>query len=290
MKVIRDPELKCWAFIPDGTFDLVDSTVKANKARPWYSAIRDRAWCGHNFQTWDDMAAFMRKPDEATVEDIRQTMEDFRDEIREIPETIKRKREWNKIGGNVSVTRAIGGNPNFMYRFHRQKHTGPKNITIVFNSDAFCDMDPKRFRWGGIAVAAVTDLLEDAGYMCEIWIEEGGKESFAYKDRECRDSYTVFKVKGSSDTLDLDLLGKVFSPWFLRTAIFGAKVAVPENVDCQSLGAVWPNPDEKYMNKYMDAEIGTIKYRVPFTNSKERAVEVARNLLQQVAQKSENSP
>jgi hypothetical protein len=280
MKVVRDPELRGYAFLATGPFDLAEATIKANLARTWYNGpINAGYWIGKHFSSWPDVMKALTTPDTQAVEEVHRMMDEFRTEVRELPITIKRKRNWNKTVGNVSVSRAIGGNPNFMYRFNRQKHTGPKNVVIIYNSDAAGGQSPDSFRWGGIACCAIVDLLEDAGYLCEIWVTEGGRASF--RDRECPHSFTTAKIKDSGDALDLDLLAKVFSPWYLRTAIFGAKLAVPEEADMQSLGYVWP-AIQPWEDKYMEASIGVIKVRIPFTYSKELALMEARKAIQAV--------
>jgi len=285
MKVIRDTDEGMYAFVTDGVWDLAESTIKAAKTRKWMdsSVLGDRCyWTGKCFQTWDEVMTTLRTPDPENLAKIQEVMDNFRTELRELPETIKRKREWNKSVGNVSVSRAIGGNPNFMYRFHRQKHTGPKNIVFVFNSDATGGDDAAGLTWGAVACSAVIDLLEDAGYMCEVWVTKAGKGTFI--DPQCRHSFVSAKVKDCGQMLDLDLLAKVFSPWFLRTALFGARLACPPHADKGQLAGVWFHYPDRLEQKYMDAMSGVLKFRFTTTSNKQGAIAQATAVLKKVGE------
>lgn len=274
------PSLRGIAFVTEGVWDLVESTIKGAKTKKWYNyALRSEFWNGRRFESWDDLMTVMKTPDPKTVEEISLIMDEFRTEIREMPITIKRKRHWNKSVGNVSVPRAIGGNPNFMCRYNRQKHTGPKNIVLVYNMDATYDMRPESMRWSGIAMAAAVDLLEDAGYLCELWVTKAGKVTF-YGNHP--NSFVSARVKGASDTLDLDLLGKVFSPWFLRLAMFGIRLNCPPNVDKGQLAGVWYGYPDLWETRYMDATTGVYKTRVTSTRDRTAAINMVTSLIRKM--------
>lgn len=89
--------------------------------------------------------------------------------MREItPPTVKsrqRRVTWRDDGDELSIDRAMRGQWDSAWRTSRRVWTaGPTTVTLVAGWGGNCDKTPEQLFWRSAAAAALTDVLESAGY------------------------------------------------------------------------------------------------------------------------------
>lgn len=121
-------------------------------------------------------------------------------------------------GTRVDVDALIRGAPRAWGRYERSKRTqGDRTIALYVTLAGNCGLTAAQISWAPVPALVVADLLEAAGYRCEIW----GVSQSRYR---ADDSITVrFPLKRAEDTLDLNTVARVCCPAVLRAITFSVE-------------------------------------------------------------------
>lgn len=128
--------------------------------------------------------------------------------------TLKSDTFYSTSGACVDVGRYLSGEPEDMLEFEMTESAGKKIFTVTLNVAASACVHADTLYNRGAAVIALVDLLEKAGYSCEI---------MAVDPRERNGKLCVVRVpvKVAGQHLDQDRLAfAVASPSFLRRLLF----------------------------------------------------------------------
>ncbi len=172
--------------------------------------------------------------------------------FKKISSRIPKRRIMNDIvGGTVVVGRYLTGMPDHMMRYKQTKQTrygkGKKNLHIVFNQSASGIIPPGVLQARGAAVAALSQLLEFAGFTVDVTLVSAHR-GFNF-DKNLTWQMRV-PLKRSGAVFDVSRLAYGLShPSCLRRLTFGA---IEGSDDYQSLGAPmeisqWVNDGDLYI-------------------------------------------
>lgn len=84
-------------------------------------------------------------------------------------EAIRRRPKWGDEGDMLCPDRAMRGDWDIAFQSSGFLRTnGSKIVTIVGAFGGNCDRSAEELFWNGVQIAVVTDVLEGAGYQCEV--------------------------------------------------------------------------------------------------------------------------
>lgn len=121
-------------------------------------------------------------------------------------------------GTRLNVDRALQGMPDAWGRFERSKQVAgtQRTIALYVPLSGNCNLSAREIAWSPVAALVCADILEGAGYRCEIW---GIEQTISMHAR----GYSItcrFAVKQAEDTLDLNSIARLAHPSVLRGICF----------------------------------------------------------------------
>jgi hypothetical protein len=140
----------------------------------------------------------------------------------DIPFAERKRRMRSVAGGSVSVGRMLSGDPKHMNRrVHQPKH---KRVTLMVETVMWEGILAENAMLRALLIASVIDLLEQQGYMCEIYAVSASKSIY---DRQAQ-THLCVQLKQAGERLNiLDIAFALGHPAFLRRMKFACEGVVP---------------------------------------------------------------
>lgn len=123
------------------------------------------------------------------------------------PESIRRRMTWGADGDDLNIDRALRGDWDTAYRTsHRVKTTGNKIVTLVSSFGGNCGKSAEQLFWSGAQMLVTAELLELAGYQCEV-------RGIHFNDFRSTTKKLALDIccKKAGDPLRLDTIASVFA-------------------------------------------------------------------------------
>lgn len=135
----------------------------------------------------------------------------------EAVEAIRRRPKWGEDGDSLCVDRALRGDWDVAFQSSALLRTnGTRIVTIAGAFGGNCNRTAEQLFWNGIQIAVVSDLLESAGYQCEI---VGIANALHFQDSVFGANCIVAKRAG--EPLRVDQIASVFAhAGVFRTFVF----------------------------------------------------------------------
>lgn len=227
------------------------------------------------FNSWDDMKRAVKEPWEEGIKKVNTMLEELHAQNLPTPKSRKRKARWSEVDGDIDVERVMQGEPEFMRLVKRDMAHGPTAVALLCNLDAYAGDTPETVFWRGAAATAAADLLEEQGYLCEIWMWCAG--TGVYKKYPNQFNTCCFKHAG--DPIDINSLINGLSSWFCRFGLFGSFLAcTTDTAKCYGR----PDTTLGKWRKWMEITEGVLELEMPFVTTKQEAMEGAKKILQTV--------
>jgi hypothetical protein len=144
-------------------------------------------------------------------------------------EAIRRRPKWGDEGDALCPDRAMRGDWDIAFQSSGFMRTnGTKIVTLIGAFGGHCNRTPEELFWNGIQIVVVSDLLESAGYQCEII---GANNNCQRPDNTI--GFTGIIAKQAGDPLRIDQIASVFAhAGVYRTIGFELIVRTPTAVGC----------------------------------------------------------
>ncbi len=277
-------------FIHD-TVQQVAAHCKANTSR----SGRGGEWEGRTFEGgWDEVAKAFAEPWKEGIEKVDKMMEEILASDLEPPKSVRRKNRWDETDGEIDVDRVMVGEPEYMRRAFRSPQNGPRNVAIMCNTGNTGGFTADQIFWRGAAAIAAVDMLEEAGYQCEVWVwnhamgcfggsSYGGNRKGSYTSSTGGSSFFFSaKLKDCGDPLDRDRLTNALSAWFFRTVIFGMR----DVVQSRRFGSGSSYPILGKWADHIDVTEGITKIEMGAPTNREAAIAAAKKVIEDVTGRS----
>ena len=203
----------------DGPLHMVEEIRQVDSVSEVKRDLANKSFhgCPLDLRTVDDLRGALVKTWREGIALVERTAASLRDVEMPAPVARRRSKVWAEDGDEVCEERLERGQP--CWRSTRRKPMpGSKVVTLGVGVAASAMHSPESLAWRTAAAVVLAELLEPAGFACEIvaYRYSGGM----YVDG--RDSIIVCPVKEASAPIDIGTLVNVLSPWFYRTAFFAA--------------------------------------------------------------------
>lgn len=235
--------------------------------------LYDHQWIGRKFAGWDDVIKAVDGTWTEGVDKIEELAARIGRENLPRPTVIRRRREWNDIGGaEVCLDRYRAGDP-FRRDAVKVRTHGPRVITLLTQVGENCDMSSEALFWRGALAVVLARMIEDAGYRAEI-------KAFSQVERTWADGTGLLNpvvLKEAGDPLDIGSLANATSGWFFRTVSF-ASFLIPGKPLSWGLGRAINMTPEAAAFMCGDAH----RWELNGVFNMDTAVKLARKLLQQL--------
>jgi len=279
MKIIKDTKLRGHAMIFDGILDLANSThdaIKQGASLPDYQSLAYRSnWLGRTFSSWEQVVEACRSHWPKGMDIVKAMIEELKKQPLPQPKSRKRKARWSEDDGEVEVGRFLAGESAFYRDVRRDNVHGPETLTLLCNLDASGGIDHNEIFWRGAAAVAICDLLEDAGYSCEVWMWGVGDGTW---NNDLPTVFTAVPLKKAGAPLDLNCLVAGLSAWFLRSLVFHSYLIADRHV---MRGWGQPNYNIGKWVNYIPANQDDIRH-VPMAETALEAVHSAYKILKEL--------
>jgi hypothetical protein len=261
-------------------FDSAEEVLKSAENPRGYSrmdyAFQNSKWTGAYLPDWDSVRTKVR----GSWEEGRKRVEAIKNKVGSgnlpKPESRTRKHRWSEDDGEVNSDRLLRGESDFYRETYRTHKTGAQNITILTHLGGSCNRSSENLFLSAAATIAVLDLLEEAGFSCDIWGYSVVAKAWARND----DTYMMgVKLKDSGSPLDVDSLVSICSGWFFRTAGIGS-VDDREGAHAADGYGRPLNSIGRFVS-YLDLE-NTIVVEMPDVYSEDQAIEAARDMINSI--------
>lgn len=214
----------------EGPLEMVRMARDANKGANPFKRIKGFNWpgrvCGPD--DWAKASSFLEKPWPEAVSMIRYVVDRIRNSGKlPVPKSVKRKPKWSDRDGEVDVDRAIVGDPEYMRQAIRLRLNSPNHVALITNMEVikgWWSTNPSGVFFRSAAAIAVSEILEEQGYTCEIWFWNRGFGVYPAPDDE---QFTACRVKAGHDLTDPHALCDAMSDWFTTNVVFGSYAACP---------------------------------------------------------------
>jgi len=139
------------------------------------------------------------------------------------PKSLKRKQRWEfDDGEELNLDRLKVGLPH-LRNTYRQHRPGPLTATIVANVSTNANKRGREVMMRGGAAAALTELMESAGYRIELWAGDVSSGAHNNDPRGAKHHFSTVRLKNASDPLDSSALVNATSGWYFRTIFFASE-------------------------------------------------------------------
>ena len=192
------------------------------------------------------------------------------------PQNTRRVRRWSDADGEVVVDRVMSGDAAYMETRRREWRAGPSAVAIMIPLGGSHIYSNQELLWKGAAGAALIELVEEAGYGCEVWGYSNTLDSYRVSPRN---SFTAVRVKDAGELVDTDALCKLVAPWFFRTVIISSKGAAGDLTS--TFGR--PDAEERVVRplaaKHLDIPAGVPQVYCPLVFTRTDAVRKTKELI-----------
>lgn len=123
--------------------------------------------------------------------------------------------EKRLMGTRVDVNAALRGEPRAWGRFERVRSNGVRTVALHVPVGGLASRSLDEMGWGPVAAIVIADILEGAGYRCEIWAS-----SLSESSRSGFDAYAARAVlKRAEDPCDINAIARIAHPDFFRGVV-----------------------------------------------------------------------
>lgn len=207
----------------DSMVDLADYSRKSKDAELKVILARS-SWVGREFKELEQA----RKAAVELWENGMDVLAMFVERLSkiELPQLKSKKRTTtysDTEGDEIDMDRMAQGLP-YWKKTTREDTTGPAEVTVVIDTTTSSGYDPDDILWRGAAAIALTKILEEKGYVVELWVVNG---SYLFINQRFP-VMTACCLKKTSDPLDTATLVNMVSGWLYRTITFSVLYAICE--------------------------------------------------------------
>jgi hypothetical protein len=209
--------------------DCGDYYRRARKQNRADDVLTDPKWRGlpKPVKTWEQLTELVQS---VWVKGVN-LYESFRPQIESVdlpqPVSMKRKRRFNNVSGEVDIDRAMKGEQDLFVEAKRSSIHGPAAYRIVIPMSYSSSVDEADIIWATVSAAVMADVLEDSGRQCEIHMVFGGLGSYPSNPEGIRHSFEAVCCKETNDPLDIVSIMNATSAWFFRTVGFSMQDSHP---------------------------------------------------------------
>jgi hypothetical protein len=153
------------------------------------------------------------------------------------PTSIRRRRERADQGAELDIHAVYRGDLSRAWtRSRRKASSGVRNLSLIVDLAANCDVTADQLFWRGAAALRLTAALTDAGYNVGIF----GAASGTNADTEGTVDYCqIVSIKDPDQPLDMDRLAALTAmPGFFRTSLFTGIVKCCDMADKVAAGSL----------------------------------------------------
>lgn len=178
----------------------------------WFSSKYD--WWHGGIHSFEDIAKLVRDGDAET----RNKLEAARREASAlaVPVAQSIRPAWTDrqlVGTRVDLAAALAGQPRAWGRFERNRMAaGSKIVTIYIPIGEVAHVQANELVWQPVAGIVLADMLEAAGYRCEIYAFSTARSNADYESEICERSL----VKDAHTPMDVGSLARIAHPGFYR--------------------------------------------------------------------------
>lgn len=257
--------------------EMVTEAVKYRNAGKftYTNHVSNSSFTGRYFSSWNDLEKKFYEPWAEGLRTVKTMREGLANCDLPSPVSIKRKQTWNEDDGEIDVNRYLNQEDNYFRRAFRKKTRGVQIVSLICRIGDNADTSSTAIFWRGAAVIAAVDILEEAGYSCEINAFWRGCGVYPTHPTEF---FSCVRVKEAGTELNTDLLTNVCSAWFFRTVAFTTFHYPGKPVDW--LGS--STDDYTPYAQFMEVDAGCVPVVMPSVYSKEESLEAIKSIIAQV--------
>lgn len=137
----------------------------------------------------------------------------------DVAKAVNVKNKWNDaalVGPRVNMTRLVTGQPRPFGRFERQRQTAPKVLTVYVPIGGLGGLSAEEIGFSTVAGIVAVDLLETAGYRCEVW-------GASCADGDYGPQQIRVKLKEASDPADINAISRIAHPVIFRGLVLSLR-------------------------------------------------------------------
>lgn len=288
MKTIRDDKEGYLFLEAASVTEMVECASKwaqqPNAARMDFET--EAKWMGHEELVggWPAFHRIFKAPWAKGMALLSDMQRRIRDLELPMPTSRKRRRAFNEVAGDVDVDKVMRGDLDVYSDPMRRDISTPAILRMVVPAGFHCGMKAEDIIWTAVAVAAVTDLLENSGRQVELILAKANRNTYDWPSPINRFGFTTI-VKNASDPLNLAVLVNILSPWFYRTACFGMQDSQTDLKTAGSRGRPAYSGDPIYdeMFKVLGVPENTELIQTPVILTMEAAEQFIREMIAKIA-------
>lgn len=290
MRYTKDEKLRGHAMVCDSLLEAVEGALTSHKgAYLSMPAFTMPEWIGRTLPSWDAVKKATWEQWDWGAERVEYMLKKI--DKSKLPHPVQRRRtgRWNELEGEIDSDRALRGEPELYRIFKRHPSQSPNTIVLTTFVGANCGTRHEDIFWGPAAAISMIDILEEAGYSCEVWswVQSTG----CYSGTKTPDCFTAVKLKEAGDPLNKHNLINGMSAWFFRTIVFGTWFAAWKQGTEKSEPTSWLGHCSEYNAErwlpYIDAVESCQNYAIPQCLSEDAAKRAIDKLLQDVIDKNQ---
>lgn len=214
MRTFTDSDINAQVMIFDGVSELIEKTVDAALSR--HEPLREASFLGRSIpRGWEGVKeAFFSTP-AREWEMFQKVHNAVKDEVVNVStRSVRRKLHWSDADGEIDLDRALGGEPEFYGEHRRTRTMAPAPVTVLCNFNGNSWLSPKDIFMSGAAAVTLIDMVEDAGFPCEVWMYSNNREAYY---GPCSTHFACYRFKEAGDPLDPISMVNALSSWFWRS-------------------------------------------------------------------------
>lgn len=199
--------------------EICEAAVEATKthSKPYNTPMSDRPDMGRKFKDIKEAAAAATQPWDDGIKMVSEMLVELRKEVKlPKPVSLKRQKVWSdEDGDEIDFDRLRAGDA-FYRTTKKQNAVKSRQLTLFVDIGGAASVSAKDILWRGIAVIALSKILEDAGYRVELWTVEAAEEAF----ESGKGLATLTQLKAMQDRLNIGKIASCVSAWYFRSVGF----------------------------------------------------------------------
>lgn len=145
-------------------------------------------------------------------------------------ESIRRRVKWGEIGDAIDVQKMYRGEFDKAWRttVKRKSQGGSRNITLLVNLGANCNVSSENLGWRGMASLKIADLLSEAGYNVRLL-------GYSMGEDDCQGltntSLSTVPIKDFDEGMDVPKLAAIMCrAAYFRTVVFCSRTSIADSL------------------------------------------------------------
>lgn len=188
---------------------------------------RHGSWTGRTFESFEQVVESFGRPWHDGLAKVREFVNELRGHVPP-PRARKRRARWSEFDGEPDADRVLAGEPAFFREVKRDDIHGPTTIALLANIGGNAEVGADAMFWRSAATVAAVDLLESAGYSCEVWVWSRAVDVYGQQAKRVRrtskastlkEHFQLFRLKDAGEPVDIDTLTNGLSSWFFRVVM-----------------------------------------------------------------------